>query len=125
VLTPLARLQFQFKPWALWQDSDSELLIEQTEEFEEALQTKIQWARIRFAGLVSPAAPTCFHSAPAPKELCFNTSLTFDVQPPRSHFHILKRPHGIGGERPAFDALGVNLARLGLGMAVDCHDLML
>ena len=32
--------------------------------------------------------------------------------------HILKRSHGVGGECPAFDALGVDLTRLGLGVTV-------
>ena len=43
----------------------------------------------------------------------------------RSPLHILKRPHGVGCECPALDAFGVNLARLGLGVAMDCHDLVL
>ena len=43
----------------------------------------------------------------------------------RLPFHIFKRPHSISGECPAFDALGVDLACLGLGVTVDRHDLVL
>ena len=42
-----------------------------------------------------------------------------------SPLHVLKRSHCISGEGPTLDALGVDLARLGLGVTVDCHDLVL
>jgi len=41
----------------------------------------------------------------------------------RSPLHILKRSHSISGKGPAFDALGVGLARLCFGVAMDRHDL--
>ena len=43
----------------------------------------------------------------------------------RRPFHMFKCPHCISGECPAFDAFGVDLTRLSLGVAVDCHDLVL
>ena len=43
----------------------------------------------------------------------------------RLPLHILKGSHGVGGECPAFHALGVDLARLRFGVTVDCHDLVL
>jgi len=45
--------------------------------------------------------------------------------PPFLPFYIFERPHGIGGECPAFDAFGVNFACLGLCVTVDCHYLVL
>jgi hypothetical protein len=42
-------------------------LIEQTDEYPEARQTRIQWARIRFAGLVSTRCADLYFTARQPQ----------------------------------------------------------